>query len=253
MADADQGAVMNSVRMHVDEVPTDSGLVHRLLDAQFPQRADLPLAPVPSAGTDNAIYRLGDDLVVRLPRIHWATGQVAKERAWLPRLAPLLPLQLPVQLNVGEPAAGYPYQWAVYRWLPGEHATSAPLANLKQAARDLAAFILVLQQIDTAGGPLASEHNLRGVPLALRDAATQAAIAAMGELIDTDLAMKVWETALQAPPWTGEPVWFHGDLLWIRLRLTAWSPIRSAPFVATSTPATHLKRDCSSSPCHTGG
>jgi aminoglycoside phosphotransferase (APT) family kinase protein len=199
--------------MHIDEVPTDSGLVRRLLAAQFPQWADLPLAPVPSAGTDNAIYRLGDDLAVRLPRIHWATGQVAKERAWLPKLAPLLPLQLPVQLAVGEPGAAYPYQWAIYRWLPGEHATSAPLADPPLAARDLAAFILALQQIDPTGGPLATEHNLRGVPLALRDAATRAAIAAMGNLVDAELATRVWEAALRAPPWEREPVWFHGDLL----------------------------------------
>lgn len=178
----------------------------RLLDAQFPQWADLPLAPVPSAGTDNAIYRLGDDLAVRLPRIHWATGQVVKERAWLPRLAPFLPLQLPVQLAVGEPAAGYPYQWAVYRWLPGEHATSAPLADPKQAARDLAAFILALQQIDTAGGPLASEHNLRGVPLALRDAATRAAITtvarrplAAGRAVEADDQLTHKLTHLRSP------------------------------------------------------
>jgi aminoglycoside phosphotransferase (APT) family kinase protein len=199
--------------MHADEIPTDVGLVRRLLAAQFPQWASLSLTPVPSAGTDNAIYRLGDDLAVRLPRIHWATGQVAKERAWLPKLAPLLPLQLPEQLAIGAPDAGYPYQWAIYRWLPGEHATSAPLIDPQQAARDLAAFILALQQIDPVGGPPAREHNLRGVPLALRDAATRAAIAAMGGLIDTYLATQVWDAALRVPPWEGEPVWFHGDLL----------------------------------------
>jgi len=201
--------------MHADEVPTDAALVRGLLAAQFPQWAELPLAPIPSAGTDNAIFRLGDDKLVRLPRIHWATGQVAKERAWLPRLAPHLPLQLPVQLAVGEPGAGYPYEWAVYRWLPGEQATSAPLADAPQAARDLAQFIAALQGIDRMGGPLATEHNLRGVPLALRDTATQAAITAMGGLglIDAELAMQVWEAALQAPPWEDQPVWFHGDLL----------------------------------------
>lgn len=205
--------VSDKVRMHADEIPTDVGLVRRLLVAQFPQWADLPLAPAPSAGTDNAIYRLGDDKAVRLPRIHWATGQVAKERAWLPRLAPRLPLQLPVQLAVGEAAAGYPYQWAVYGWLPGESATSAPLADTRQAARDLAQWIIALQQIDPAGGPLATEHNLRGAPLIVRDSATRAAIAAMGGLLDADLATQVWEAALRAPPWARGPVWFHGDLL----------------------------------------
>ncbi len=204
---------MIASRMHADEVPVDVVLVQELLAAQFPQWAELPLAPVPSAGTDNAIYRLGDDLAVRLPRIHWAIGQVTKEREWLPKLAPLLPLQIPVQLAVGEPGAGYPYQWGIYRWLPGEHATSAPLDDPQQAARDLATFIVALQQIDPTEGPLANEHNLRGVPLALRDAPTRAAIAAMGSLLDTELATQVWEAALRAPPWACQPIWFHGDLL----------------------------------------
>jgi aminoglycoside phosphotransferase (APT) family kinase protein len=76
--------------MHVDEVHTDAALVGRLLAAQFPQWAGLPIEPMRCAGTDNAIYRLGDDMAARLPRIHWAIGQVEKEQVWLPRLAPLL-------------------------------------------------------------------------------------------------------------------------------------------------------------------
>lgn len=199
--------------MHVDEIATDATLVRRLLAAQFPQWAALPITPVSSAGTDNAIYRLGADKAVRLPRIHWATGQIEKERQWLPKLAPRLPLQLPVQLAIGEPDAGYPYQWAVYRWLDGESAISAHIPDLCQAARDLAQFIVALQRLDPAGGPPAAEHNLRGVPLALRDASTRAAIAAMGSMIDADAATRVWETALRAPPWDRPPVWFHGDLL----------------------------------------
>lgn len=201
--------------MHADEVPIDAGLVRRLLAAQFPQWAELPLAPVPSAGTDHAIFRLGDDKAVRLPRIHWATGQAAKERAWLPRLAPHLPLRHPEPLAAGVPAAGYPYPWAVYRWLPGAPASSAPLADPRRAALDLARFIVVLQRIDPAGGPPVAEHNLRGAPLVTRDAATRAAIAAMGDMgmIDAGLATRVWEAALGVPAWARGPVWFHGDLL----------------------------------------
>ena len=97
---------MSGQRMHADEIDTDAGLVRRLLAGQFPQWADLPIAPVPSAGTDNALYRLGADLVVRLPRIHWAVEQVDKEHRWLPRLAPLLPVVVPVPLAKGEPAEG---------------------------------------------------------------------------------------------------------------------------------------------------
>ena len=85
---------MSAGKMHVDEIETSVSLVARLLITQFPQWADLPVAPLPSAGTDNALYRLGDDMLVRLPRIHWAIEQVNKEHQWLPRLAPFLPLAI---------------------------------------------------------------------------------------------------------------------------------------------------------------
>jgi aminoglycoside phosphotransferase (APT) family kinase protein len=106
--------------VHADEVATDAALVRRLLAAQFPDWADLPIERVPSAGTDNAIYRLGSDMAVRLPRVESATGQVEMEHRWLPRLAPHLPLAIPAPLAMGVAAEGYPWPWAVYRWLEGE-------------------------------------------------------------------------------------------------------------------------------------
>ena len=112
---------MSAGKMHVDEVDTDVSLVGRSLAAQFPQWADLTIAPVRSAGTDNAIYRLGDDMAVRLPRIDWATEQVELEQAWLSKLGPLLPVAIPVLLGKGEPAEGYPWTWAVHGWLDGEN------------------------------------------------------------------------------------------------------------------------------------
>src|SRR5262245_36274599 len=192
---------MTTGKMHVDEVDTSVDLVARLLAAQFPQWASLPLAPVPSAGTDNALYRLGAEMVVRLPRIDWAVGQAEKERQWLPMLAPFLPLAIPVQLAIGAPGEGYPWPWSVYRWLAGESATFERLADPCQAAHDLAHFITALQQIDTTNGPRAVEHKLRGRPLALRDTQTREAIAAMQGMIDTDALTGIWEAALQAPEW----------------------------------------------------
>ena len=96
-------------RMHDDEIDTDAGLVRRLLRSQHPQWAGLPIERVPSAGTDNAIYRLGDDLAVRLPRIHWAVDALAKEHHWLSFLAPRLPLAVPRPVASGEPEEGFPY------------------------------------------------------------------------------------------------------------------------------------------------
>jgi len=209
----DQSPEMNTGRMHEHEFVTNASLVRHLLASQFPKWADLPIKPVPSAGTDNALYRLGDEMVVRLPRIHWAVGQVDKEREWLLRLAPYLPLAVPFPLVVGEPAEGYPWRWAIYRWLTGENANIDTITNPVQAANDLARFIRVLQKIDPTGGPLASEHNSRGSPLITRDEDTREAIASLDGMFDADLLTSIWGSALRAPDWDKKPVWFHGDLL----------------------------------------
>lgn len=196
--------------MHADEIAIDAPLVRRLLAAQFPDWADLPVERVPSAGTDNAIYRLGDGMAVRLPRIQWATGQVEREHRWLPQLAPQLPLDIPTQLAMGTPAEGYPWNWSVYRWLEGENATRDRIVDLGQAAADLARFIAALQRIDPTGGP--REGRSRGVPLAERDGATRDAIAALQGMLDTGAVTSLWEEALRAPVWRGPGVWLHGDL-----------------------------------------
>lgn len=200
------------LKMHDGEVETSAALVRRLLMRQFPRWAGLPIAAVPSAGTDHAIYRLGADLSVRLPRIDWAVGQAAKERQWLPRFAPFLPLRLPEALAQGEPDEGYPWPWAIYRWLEGENATTAAV-DQPAAAGEMARFLTALQQIDPTGGPPAGGHGLRGAPLAGRDAAVRQAIAALEGTIDTAAATAVWEEALRAAEWDRAPVWFHGDLL----------------------------------------
>ena len=196
--------------MHVDEVTTDASLVRRLLAAQFPHWAGLPIAPVPSAGTDNALYRLGNEMAVRLPRIHWAVDDVKKEQRWLPRLAPFVPLAIPAPLAMGAPGEGYPWHWSVYRWLEGENVPGEQIVDLQQAAIDLAQFLSALQTIDISGAPLGSS---RGQPLRTRDEDTRAAIAALGGMIDTDAATKAWEAAVRAPDWDRSPVWFHGDML----------------------------------------
>lgn len=195
--------------MHADEIPTDVPLVRRLLAAQFPEWAALPIEPVSSSGTDNALYRLGADMVVRLPRIHWAVGGVEKDFRWLPMLAPLLPVAIPVPLAKGTPAEGYPWEWGVYPWLEGENPTVDGIADADSLARDAARFVDALQRIDPTGGPPAS----RGAPLATRDEPTREAIEALRGVIDVDGATAAWEAALGAPVWHGPPVWVHSDLL----------------------------------------
>ncbi|AZP22033.1 aminoglycoside phosphotransferase family protein [Streptomyces aquilus] len=205
----------------MDGVLIDTSLVRRLLTAQFPQWAHLPLAPVPQSGMDNATFRLGDELSVRLPRYaHWS-GQVAREHRWLPRLAPRLPLAVSEPLEIGEPGEGYPYPWSVYRWLVGETATTEALADPVRAGLDLAGFVNALKDIDATGGPGPEQSNaFRGVPLGdPRDSlAAEArvrpkleALAGTG-MVDIDAVTEVWEAALAAPAWHKPPVWIHGDL-----------------------------------------
>jgi aminoglycoside phosphotransferase (APT) family kinase protein len=203
---------MTAPKMHEGEADIDAPLVRRLLAAQFPQWADLPIKSVVSAGTDNAIYRLGSDMAVRLPRIESATGQVAKDKRMLARLAPHLPLAVPVLLGQGVPGQGYLWDWGIYRWLGGDEAAMERLADPVAAAADLAGFVRALQAIGTPGWPARAKASSRGVPLALRDAATREAIAAAGSEVDARAVTAAWAESLAAPAWDGPPVWIHGDL-----------------------------------------
>lgn len=199
--------------MHPDELELDASLVRRLLDGQFPQWADLAIEPVLPMGTDNALFRLGEDMVARLPRRERTCRTLEKERRWLPRLAPFLPLAVPVPLAEGTAAPEYPFAWSVYRWLRGETASPDRIADPRRFATDLARFVDSLQRIDPTGGPPPGEHNFfRGLPLARRDAATRAAIASLESEIDVDAVTAAWEEAAAAPAWERPPVWVHGDL-----------------------------------------
>jgi aminoglycoside phosphotransferase (APT) family kinase protein len=189
-------------------VETDAVLVRRLLAAQHPQWADLPIERVTSAGTDNAMYRLGDDLAVRLPRIGWAVGNITKERHWLPVLGPRLPLAVPLPVAVGEPAAEFPYPWSVVQWLAGEMATCERLADPVRAARDLAAFVRALQTVDPTDG---AEHR-RGQPVRFQAEQVHQGVAGLRGEVDGAAILDLWEEVLDAPDHAGPPVWFHGDL-----------------------------------------
>ncbi|MET8833490.1 aminoglycoside phosphotransferase family protein [Micromonospora sp. NPDC004540] len=194
--------------MHEDEVRTDSALVQRLIARQFPQWAGRPVTPVPSAGTVNAIYRLGDDLAVRLPRIEDSVGQVEFEHEWLPVLARHLPVAVPQPCAVGRPAEGYPWSWAVYRWVDGEHPTEGN-TDPRRFAADLGALVAGLRLADTTG----ARAGYRSGPLSGRDEYLREWTEAARGMVDVDAVISVWEAALAAPAWDGPPVWSHGDLL----------------------------------------
>jgi aminoglycoside phosphotransferase (APT) family kinase protein len=197
----------------VDGLPVvNIDLVRRLVDTQFPQWAELPMQLVDPAGSDHVIYRLGSELSVRLPRHRGAIGQARKEFEWLPRLASCLPLAIPVPLGVGEPAFGYPWSWAVSRWLDGEVATAEALADSLVAAVQLGEFLTALHRFAPAEIlALDAREDLGVRPLAERDRATRAAIAAVDGLFDAPALTQLWDEALSAPGWDRPPVWVHGD------------------------------------------
>jgi len=191
-------------------VNVDAALARRLVAAQFPQWADLEIAPVELDGWDNRTFRLGPELTVRMPSGDWYALQVAKEQRWLPVLAPELPLPIPVPVAQGVPGEGYPFPWSVYRWLDGDVSSEETIGDLVAFARDLAAFLVALRGVDATGGPAPGRHNwFRGAPPAVYGEETLRSIEILRGAIP-DVA-HVWEAAL-ATAWEGEPVWFHGDV-----------------------------------------
>ncbi|MFI8438655.1 aminoglycoside phosphotransferase family protein [Streptomyces sp. NPDC079020] len=186
----------------------DVPLVRRLIAAQFPQWAELPVVPVDSHGTVNAIFRLGADMTVRLPYKEVGASDAETEHRWLPYLAQRLPVSVPAPLAKGGPAEGYPWAWSVCGWLDGANPGPDNPVDPGAFAADLAAFVTALRRIDTTDGPPA----YRSEPLASRDTATRDAIDSLHGDLDLHATTHVWEEALRAPAASGPPVWVHGDL-----------------------------------------
>jgi len=193
-----------------DEITAD--VVARLVAAQFPQWAGLPVTPVTLNGLDNTTFRLGEELSLRLPRTDGTIAQVTKEHRWLPVLAGQLPLPIPEPVAMGRPGEEFPRPWSVYRWIAGEPASTGQVTDLTEFASHLAGFLTALQAIDTSDGPPAGAHNFfRGGPLATWDEQTRRLIRLTAADIDAKAAASVWDTAL-ASRREQAPVWVHGDL-----------------------------------------
>jgi aminoglycoside phosphotransferase (APT) family kinase protein len=199
--------------LHPDEVDISAGLVRRLVAEQFPRLSVLPLAEFHSTGTVNAIYRLGDELYVRLPRVRrWASG-LEREWRWLPLLASSLTLRVPEPIVMGAPSSEYPFSWAVFRWIKGQTYSRDSIGDERQAAADLARFIIELR---TKGDQLSAEREtpFAGRPtLAEQDADVTSWIEQSGDLINGAAVTAAWQDALKTPAWDGTPTWIHGDLV----------------------------------------
>jgi aminoglycoside phosphotransferase (APT) family kinase protein len=187
-------------------------VARRLITAQFPQWADLPIRAVTHDGWDNTTFRLGDELSLRLPSADGYVAQIDKEQRWLPRLAPRLPVRIPEPVALGEPDDAFPRPWSIYRWIGGTIASDAAIGDPTALATDVAAFLAALQSIDATDGPPAGPHSFeRGSALHVYDADARAAIAALAGVIDTAAVTTLWESAV-ATLWGRPPVWVHGDV-----------------------------------------
>ena len=196
-----------------DRIVVTTQQVRALIDSQFPQWAVLDVQPVELSGWDNRSFRLGDEMLIRMPSAERYVAQVEKEHRWLPALAPLLPVPIPAPLALGQPGEDYPFCWSIYRWLEGE-----PLArhldgvDLSVIAIDVAAFLQALHGIDAPAGPPAGAHNFhRGGSLAVYEEEARASAARLSNEVDQALAMEIWQLALSSR-WQGQGVWVHGDI-----------------------------------------
>ncbi|WP_202619050.1 aminoglycoside phosphotransferase family protein [Ornithinimicrobium cavernae] len=188
------------------EVEIDLQLVRRLLADQHPDLADRPLSPL-GEGWDNVLFRLGQHFLVRLPRRQLAAELVANEHRWLPEIARLVDLRVPVPVRHGRPTAYFPWSWSVSRWVEGRPAAHSPVAARGRWAGRLAQFAAQLHQPAPEEAP---RSPFRGVPLAVRDQITRERLAAAGHL-RTDELLAQWDRALAAPTYDGPPRWVHGD------------------------------------------
>ena len=193
--------------MHEDELAIDADLVRRLLADQMPTLAGRPVVEV-GRGTVNAMFRVGEDLAVRLPRTAAWVADLDREREWLPRLRRRLSLRIPESVAYGGPAEGYPLPWAVYRWLEGDPYDDELVPDEAAAAEQLAGFVRELRSGSVADAPLTGRR-----PLAELDASTRTAVAQSGDLLDATAVLAAWDRALEAPPFAGDRVWVHTDLL----------------------------------------
>ncbi len=189
------------------DIEVDETLVRSLLTEQHPDIADLPLRLVAN-GWDNAIYRLGLEYAVRVPRRTIAAQLVEHENTWLPVIAPLVHVAIPVPVRTGAPSDRFPWQWSVTRWVDGELAADTPFDEHGTLAVELARFV---RDLHVAAPPDAPANPVRGVPLQTRADAVAGRFAS-GLVPHAAALAAVWQAALDTPPWQGPPQWLHGDL-----------------------------------------
>ncbi|HEX6682175.1 MAG TPA: aminoglycoside phosphotransferase family protein [Candidatus Limnocylindrales bacterium] len=188
------------------EVDIDEVLVAQLIRAQHPDLAGRPLTLVAN-GWDNAIYRLGEDLCVRMPRRKVAVELIVNEQRWLPELAANVATPIPVPLRQGVPQFGYPWPWTVTRWFTGRVAVDLPPAQRTPIAAQLGDFMAGWHVPAPAEAP---RSPVRGIPLPQRDPGVRSGLAS-GNVPHAEALEALWDRLVATAAWPGPPVWLHGD------------------------------------------
>lgn len=195
--------------MHEGEIVVTVATAARLIGAQFPHWAGLPLRMLPTGGSDNVMIRLGDSLVLRFPRVAHAVGPLEVEARWLGWLAGAVPLEVPEVVARGAPGEGYPFPWLVLSWIAGEDALRAPVRDELGAAQALAGLVGSLRSLPV---PEAAPRKGEGQQLRSRDAFLREMVARITDEADPAQVLRQWEAALALPTWEGPPVLVHADL-----------------------------------------
>ena len=188
-------------------------LARKLIIAQFPEYAHLPVSDVEQQGHDNRTYRLGRDMLIRMPTDEPYALKVSQEQALLPQLARHLRVSIPAPIKMGMPSNDYPYPFSIYRWLEGKSVNLLHLNNaeMTQLSHDLAVFLQALQAIAEVAGPAPGQHNFwRGDHVRVYDQGAREQIATLADVIESNKAIDVWQRAC-ATEWNKPPVWVHGD------------------------------------------
>lgn len=190
------------------DVVIDAGLVQRLLHEQHPDLAHQALVKI-AEGWDNAVFRLGNDLAVRLPRRAASARLIEHEQRWLPHLSSALPVPVPAPVRVGMPSTTFEWAWSVFRWLPGQSLLHGGATAPRKTASMLRRFLQALHRPAPEDAPT---NPWRGVRLDARTAALHEHLHQLGAAVDRTPILQLWDRALAAPTWPGPPLWLHGDL-----------------------------------------
>ena len=211
----DRERCLGLVTLHPDEVPVEEDTVRGLLSAQRPDLAGLPVAHL-GGGTDNTLYRIGEEHLARLPRTRGTVASLEKELTWLPRLRPHLAHPIPTPVHAGRPGPGYPLSWAIYTWIDGQEPSAGTVADWARYGRDLARFVERLHTTDLMGATRSGDLAwYRGGPLRPQDGWVSSSFADVrrhGPDLDVDRLETLWRQALELPEPAGPHVWLHGDL-----------------------------------------